>query len=229
MGYIATLRVHSVVLLGRRCGTSHGTSAGATVGQPATSPTGRWAWRLGSRFFTPAGTAHAPLPKEFGWLRTPASRRQVSPPRTAATPHALTYRNEDRAWWRSILVSGERLGGRKGSLPRRDQLLVRCVLGGLVVSTPRSGYIAFGAVTGAEGAAVRLPGVRPATPVSTEGWAAPGTVVLLGVTVRLAEPTWSSEVVRTIRERPAQEATGEVAARWVRATSAARAARPTTW
>jgi hypothetical protein len=124
---------------------------------------------------------------------------------------------------------GERLGGRKGSLPRRDQLLVRCVLGGLVVSTPRSGYIAFGAVTGAEGAAVRLPGVRPATPVSTEGWAAPGTVVLLGVTVRLAEPTWSREVLRTIRERPAQEATGEVAARWMRATSAARAARPTTW
>ncbi len=76
---------------------------------------GRWAWRLGSRFFTPAGTAHAPLPKEFGRLRTPASRRPVMVSGTSATPHALDMPNEDRAWWHSILVRARDWEGGWGS------------------------------------------------------------------------------------------------------------------
>jgi hypothetical protein len=47
----------------------------------------------------------------------------------------------------------------------------------------------FADVTEADAVAVRLPEVCPATPVSTHGWAAPATVVLLAATLPSAEPT----------------------------------------
>jgi hypothetical protein len=52
-----------------------------------------------------------------------------------------------------------------------------------------SGDPVFENVTRAEGVAVRLPEVISATPVSTGGWAAPATFVLLGLTVGSADRT----------------------------------------
>ena len=124
------LRVHSVVPLGRRCGTSHGAAEGAAV----------------SGFFMPQAPGYRERGSNAGGTRSSFGRE----------------------------------AGRRRSLPRRISCWCDARSGGRAVSAHWLGDIAFEDVTGADAVAGRSAMVCPVPPVSTDGWAAPATFVLLG-------------------------------------------------